>query len=562
MRLSNMVIMHMVLILVIVIAAISPAHAGNAADVSVCLPSNIIEVGKTQRILLYSADGEEITDFGAYSFSSSNTDIATVDESGNVTGVSIGRVKITISGAASATVEIPVVGANILKIPTDSNIAWTSSRNVSKFWWLRKYMQNGNGTDYMSNSNKNGVAVSRYDFALETREGPLSDTDIVLRLTSKSVPSGSEGINRQYIHLVSDYYAVADKNKIYEFSGWAAAENVAGGGNSLHNAWQAKVFYYLSSGNATPSLSKVPTEANAVTPFTSKNGNQPWTYFTTTPIVNDGLASSYNLSFQAAIDGGKSVTDGGWKGDILLYGISLHEVAYDRLRFTDVNSADSIVLRAGESVDTAIKHLTNTGNEITTRLAGANAVTDDITVKYESSDDAVASVSDTGIITAHGKGMAEITATATLGGVIKEGRITVAVNPESADEGADVFGARYAYICSRKNDAYTVTVFAATESLDYTRVGLEIIGSSAARTSADITQVYKSINVKYTTDGTQKSTSLTAYDLGMSENGYIFFRSENINPEYAEKGLIVRAYAEDEDGKRVYASYAVIDDLV
>ncbi len=559
MRLSNR-FMALLIVMAILVIVIPLVHAQTVGNISVVLPSKILEVGKTQRLSIYSAYGHEITDFTAYSFTSSDTDVAIVDENGNVTGVSIGRAKIYLSGAGNATVEVPVVGANLLEVPENSNIAWDKSKNSAKFWWLRKYMQNGNSTDYMSNSNKNGATVSRYEFAVETREGPLSDVDRVLRLTSKSVPSSSEGINRQYIALLSHNYILTGKNKMYEFSGWAAADNVPGAGDALHNSWKAKLLYYYAQGSTTPALKTTPTEANAVTPFLSESGNQPWTYFNTVPIVNDGLASSYNLYFQATIDGGKNVTDGGWQGDILLYGLSLHEVRYERLEFTDINLSDSVVLNQGESVDTVAKHFTNTGNEITTRLVNANEVSNDIAVTYKSSDENIATVSDDGVITAHAEGLTEITATATLGGVAQEGKITVAVDSESAQESA--FGIQYAYICSRKNDAYTVTVFAATESLDYNRVGFEIIGSCETRTCADTTQVYRNVNVKYTTDGVENITSLTAENLGMSANGYIFFKSESVNAEYAQKGLIVRAYAEGEDGQRVYGSYTTLDDLV
>lgn len=542
----------------LIVTAIPISHAEAAGDISPCFKSNILEIGKTQKISLYDADGNLLSDLSGYRFKSLNPDIATVDEVGNVTGVSIGRAKIEITGAAYAIAEIPVVGANLLKEIEATNIAWAAAKSDAEFWWLRKQMRGADGTDYMSNSNKSGSAVSRYEIKVKTMDGPVSDADRVLRLTSKSVPSSSEGIKRQYIYLISNDYTLASKNKIYELSGWAAAENVPKNGTLLHNAWKVKIFYYMSNGGAAPALGNVPTEATAVTPFAGKTGNQEWTYFNTKPIVNDGLANAYRLYFQAAIDGGKYVTDGGWQGDILLYGLSLHEVEYDELVFTDENSSSSMVMCVGQSAGTVVKHLTTTGNEISTRLTDTNAVADGIAVSYSSSDEAVATVSDIGVITAHSEGCVDITATATINGVTKSRSITLAVN---SGEEAESFGACYAYISSRAESECTVTVFAGIESLSYDKVGFEITASATARSDVGITDVYKSVNVKYTSGGNEKLSSVSAKELGMDEDAYIFFRSEKMDLEYADKGLVVRAYAECEDGTRIYGSYAVLDEI-
>ena len=176
------------LLVLLILADAVPSGLARVADISVHLPSNILEVGKTQRLSVHTADGEEEENFGAYSFNSSNPEVVSVDALGNVTGVSVGRATVTVNGTA---VEIPVVGANLLEEPSNSNIEWSKSESGTKFWWLRKYMQNASGVDYMSNTNKSGAALSRYSVAVDTGSGPVSDSERILRIGSKSVPAAS-----------------------------------------------------------------------------------------------------------------------------------------------------------------------------------------------------------------------------------------------------------------------------------------------------------------------------------------------------------------------------------
>ena len=396
------------------------------AELVASLPAQFVEVGQSAEIALEDARGNPVS-AGSYVITSRNPEIATVS-GGRVTGVSIGRATLTIIGDQETTLEIPVVGENLLTRNGVENgsfadgAAYGAAQN-GKFWNVYQSDQDG----YMDGDG--------YSFEIVEQESAVQEQTHVLKLSSSKLPDDASQANMRFslrsgVTEPRDGQQLGgiliDSGKMYELSGWAKAENT----KSLLNAWSARTYYYAKNDQGSTVMFQDATNAMQVYPWTGRTQDQDWTYFATIPLANDELAECAVL-LQPRIEGSRTVASGGWIGDILFADLSMHEVQYDRMRFAASGSVTN--LRAGDTVNTNIKHYSTTGQEIkylkvVEKAAGVpKTEASPVPVQYSSSDAFVARVNANGVISAIGGGNAIISATATIGGVTQTQKIAVSV---------------------------------------------------------------------------------------------------------------------------------------
>ena len=252
-------------------------------------------------IALTDKDGNPVSAEG-YTFTSETPEIATV--SGNrVTGVSIGRARITVSGPAETSLEIPVVGENLLTREGVRNGAFEDGVLYGdagdKFWEVAKT------GDYMVGDNYSCEVVSATGGAgVETN---------VLKLTSTGLASGKKNmrfsLRSKYTEPVAGKQSggvTLDPNKLYELTGWVMAENT----QSLHNDWSVRTYYYAKNSSGSYKTFNDATNSTSVRPWDDATGDQEWTYFATKTLANNAL-SAYSLLLQPRIEGNKTVAKGG-----------------------------------------------------------------------------------------------------------------------------------------------------------------------------------------------------------------------------------------------------------
>ncbi len=379
--------------------------------------AKLVNVGDTAKVEVLNA--ERAKDIA---FTTSDGKIAVVDENGNVTGINIGRVTITATAdfggnkIKTASIEIPVVGENIL-----------DSRGVDQgtFDGGRFSLQTGAMNDFDADNKEQfwwvpAVSVYAEKVAIVNGESYGSKLSNLLKVTRENV-----SVDNQII-VATDRYAnkggqsggfVLDNSKIYEFTGWV---NQSGVTNAP--ALSCAVFQYFGKGEDVYG-------ALSTSYRVAPSGDGEWESFNTTPF--DISDVEIEITAQPRINSGKSA----WTGSFYFADFSFHEVEFDKVSFTPMASMGN--LKVGDSITTTAVPLSTTGMEIKSFDAAGKAKT--AVVSYASSDETVATVAPNGTITVTGEGVATITASITLGSVMRSATLPVCVVDGVAPEKAELF---------------------------------------------------------------------------------------------------------------------------
>lgn len=149
-------------------------------DITFSVESNEVQVGKTMQI------EHNKTYNGSVTYTSNNTDIATVDENGIISGIAIGTVTITVTGEANGffnqtTTNLTIDVTNLVKDNVEFTISDTSVRkgNTLSISWSDAYK--GNVTFSSSNEdiatvNENGVISARSQGSVQIKASAEGNT--------------------------------------------------------------------------------------------------------------------------------------------------------------------------------------------------------------------------------------------------------------------------------------------------------------------------------------------------------------------------------------------------
>ena len=371
--------------------------------VEISIPHPYPYLGKGQVVKLdSSADG--------FTYTSSDKNVATVDENGIITATGVGKVKITASlGDESSSIEIPVVGENLLIrkgvnhgdfengiYHSDKSIEGMASKD--SLWYSKKATGNYIYDFELLNSESHitGEKTNIPKFKVKTAEIPEESGKRTLRM---------QGGIGQYVANSDNHagFIVADADKLYEFTGYVKAENV----DALPDSIYASLYYYLGQYSSATALTEFKGEL-----WTDQEGEQDWTRFTVPAVyMNWGLEKQYSIDprFNYSTSSNRGF-------DLLLSHFSVHEVAFDELEFT--LSEDATSVKTYDTFTTSTRFFTNTGNEI---VLASTAST--VPVTYKSTNETVATVDTTGVITARSNGKCAIIAEAEICGVKKTAEI-------------------------------------------------------------------------------------------------------------------------------------------
>ncbi|MBQ2742983.1 MAG: Ig-like domain-containing protein, partial [Oscillospiraceae bacterium] len=385
----------------------------------------------------------------ADSWESSDAAIAEVDNDGVVTGKAIGRVTITAKkdGEKIASIEIPVVGENLL-IRNGVNHGKFEGGTESLFDDKSGYFVTGNKNLkaqhfwYTPTSSNSGSARYPDAVTIENITTSVSSATPALKFTiSKILTSGSttrkfELRTATMINNTSDYadYAYGaietESGKLYELSGWAKFDHT-----KMRNLY-GTVKYYKEDGTTAS------TALTAVNDKASLTASNEWQYFNTMPVARytftDAIAAQ--MFFSSSYSDTADATS-----DIYFADLSFHEVAYD-LQFKSQRHFNN--REVGFTAKTDFSFLSNTGKEIVSFDSDGNVV--DIPVVYNSTNPEVATINESGVITAVGVGTTTISVTVTVSGkeIKKEldpltiypktdTEVTTAFTPDNTDTDAE-----------------------------------------------------------------------------------------------------------------------------
>ncbi len=357
------------------------------------LPQKILRVGETLRLSGVPSGATLV---------SSDEEIATVTNDGEVSGKKIGKVTITIDGTKTS-VEIPVVGENLIEKAKTGD----------------SYFENGiyhktAGTGTTTDSSATKWTLSGF--------GSIEKVDDILLPGAESAVGGikatykagsanriqSQGATSSEANL-KKYYTVSGGNgKIYELSTWI---KLTADGEKAFPTTKLQFYGYYWDNSAK---SRVPA-----TILDLSNGGIDWQYISPVGVLIDRDDTLYfNPRFDMA-----SSAEGG--GVAYLTAMSIHEVVFDELRLSD----SSVELDPEETHTLSATHLSNTGNEFHSYFLYDASGRGIIKPTYTSNNTDVATVDETtGVITAVKKGVAIVTATSTIGGVEKSATVKVIVD--------------------------------------------------------------------------------------------------------------------------------------
>ncbi|MBQ2742474.1 MAG: Ig-like domain-containing protein, partial [Oscillospiraceae bacterium] len=408
---------------------------------------------------IHAGDKVQIIDAdSSFTFSSSETSVATVDANGLVTAIKPGKTTVTATkGELVKTFEIPVVGENLLirngvdHGHFENGIYFSDGTDAvqgESFWEATRRKE-------PSDLDKNRKTYYVYDYSYEDVVLPGRNEAVnAVRLGFDEAP---EGATRNSIELqtpksvrtgTSHSGMVALENgKIYEFTGWTAAEKTT----VLGDMWNAAEYYTYDGKNVSSSN----IGGHTLKPWDGKSGDQDWQMFNTFPVIIE--AEQGNTVLMRPII--KSIS-AAKIGDILVTELSIHEVIYGSMTL----SAGKTEIEASETTALSAKHFSNTGNPLK-QFVNAKPVDITAPVTYESDKPEVVRVlDDKGTIIGVGDGTATVTATATIGGVTVSEEIEITVSGgerpefigsmELAIQGENIYPASYANAClTVKNEA-------------------------------------------------------------------------------------------------------------
>ena len=376
------------------------------------------EVGNDNRIVVCDAEGRALGGGIKYTYEIADEEIIS-EKDGYFEGKKIGKTTVKVTAefkgqTATAEVLAVVVGKNLLirkgvnhgDFENDIYVTNNSTgiARADSFWsagWSesRNYFTTALIRDTISDIN--GKPTNILKMSMDGNPTPTGNTTKLFRM------QGSTG---QYVDTSSNHagFVPADKNKLYEFSGFMKSENTG----SLSEAAAGTIYYYNGKDSNASALKEFRS-----TPWTGLSGDQPWTKFNVGPVyLNWDSATNYSMDprFDSLVDNTKG-------HDIYLSHFSLHEVVLDELVFTAVG--DFANAKTYDTFTTEIKAFSNTGTEI---ICGESKKT--LPVVYSSSNEGVARVSEDGTITARGNGDCIITASLTIGDVTKTAEIPLSLS--------------------------------------------------------------------------------------------------------------------------------------
>jgi len=463
----------------------------------------------------------------SYTYSSSKPEVATVSADGVVTAKALGRTAVTAKkdGEEDIVFEIAVVGENLINRNGidhghfENGIYFSDGSDAKdkndSFWEATRrsdpeaanyleYIFDFAYEDILIPGRANKVKGIRFSFDGNAPVDPKRNRVSLVVQPPKS-KQATAGDNRGMI--------IAEPGKMYEFTGWTAAENT----EVLGDMWNTIAFFNLEEDGKTY------TEfyGQSIKPWDGKSGNQPWQMFNTFPVIVD--SSVYNNVYMRPVMHSVSGTK---IGDIVATEFSVHEVVYDSMEL----SASKTEIEASEITTLSAKHFSNTGNAIK-QISNKKPVDAVVPVTYESDNtDVVRVMDDNGTIIGVSDGTATITATATICGVTVSEDIEIKVSGGTRPEfigsmelviqGESIYPASYATtVLTVKNENGEAMTLEADE-LTYESSDTEVAtvtsnGVIRAKTAGEAT-----ITVKAKRFGLEKTATaqITVLPLPQEEN--------------------------------------------
>ena len=446
-----------------------PARAAGVPDgIAAALAAPFVEVDGTAQLTVTDGAGNPL-EGAELAFTSGDENIAQVDASGTVRGVGIGRVEIQVRADFGGEVretraELPVVGKSQMirngknsGVFEDAQAGAPYGSSLDKYWSIgRGFSKEKDGTyrAYVPNTVVEGASALNPSAKLLKFTSDLKDFKNVdvgsgvkadvssVRISFNSVATEWNGVDQRGAVRWS-----AAEPKLYEVSGWARAEDVEVPPSGLRLRMYASA-YNEASQKWVSALQPMTNDSAAFLWQDAEAGwtQQPWTYFTSAAVAYDGLEQ--DLLVYPAIEYSTATTSASaqaFLGSLYFADLSFHEVRYDKLVLEAESGVDALAV--GASASTTVRHLSTTGQEIAyyakgagydSYTAGSFGKKEQVPVRYESSDPAVAEVSADGVITAKSAGSATITATATLAGVTRTGELAVTVAGDGSEPSGEV----------------------------------------------------------------------------------------------------------------------------
>ncbi len=376
-------------------------------------PQGFIQVGEKAAVKITDTDGNYPGDGIKYTYSIYDDSVVT-EKDGKFTAKKIGKTKVDVlvelgEEKREFTFDAVVVGENLLvrhgidhgqfensMYMRDESVPGVSAKNT--LWYVTKNEERDN---FVYTLLENQLSPSKTSF-----------TNIAKISFEDTITSTKEN-NLARIQGYTGYYAAGstahnglvnlDSDKLYEYTGYIKSENIK---NKIRSA-KGELFYYTLTGTKATSLKNYNHY-----PWEGTSGSQDWTQFTVPAVwLNwkgyDGITVDPRVEFTAMDDE---------NADFYIANLHLHEVSFDRVDFSLVKPIESP--KTYDEFETTFTAFTNTGNEI---ISGDENQA--ITAKYSSTNERVAKVSDTGVITVVSNGQCEIIAEVTIGNVTKTGRI-------------------------------------------------------------------------------------------------------------------------------------------
>ncbi|MBR4966268.1 MAG: Ig-like domain-containing protein, partial [Lachnospiraceae bacterium] len=375
------------------------------ADVSFAFPQKILHVGET---LAISGVPEGAT------LSVEPEGVLTVAQNGEISGVAIGKATVIAEASGKKyTIEIPVVGENIIPV---------GNRNFENGVY-HKTEGTGTTTDKTATEwTLQNFKVSVDDFTLPGRTSTVKGltATYVKGNANRIQPQGGTGSEAE----LENYFTVKNSSgKIYELTAWVKVEK---DGAKTFPATKLQLYTYFLNG--TTAKSKIPAQT-----FALDDAGMDWTFVTISGNYNDigSSVANYNntLYFAPRFDMAKK-TDDTFGGIAHLTEYSIHEVAFDEVWVSETE----VNLNAGETKTITSKNLSNTGTEFQGAYMFNGEGTDRgiIEPAYTSKNTAVATVDESGLITAVAAGETTIEVSTTIGNVTKTATVSVVVAGSAA----------------------------------------------------------------------------------------------------------------------------------
>jgi len=382
-------------------------------ELSFDFPQGFIQVGEKAAVKITDASGNYPGDGIQYTYDIEDESIVT-EKNGIFSAKNIGKTRVDVVAELGEekrefTFDVIVVGENLLvrhgvdhgqfensMYLRDGSVPGVSTKNT--LWYVTKNEERDNFVYTLLENQLSPTKTAFTNFAKISFEDTITST---------------KENNLARIQGYTGYYAPGstahnglvnlDPNKLYEYTGYIKSENIK---NKIRSA-KGELFYYTITGTKAASLKNYNHY-----PWEGTSGAQDWTQFTVPAVwLNwkgyDGITVDPRVEFTAMDDE---------NADFYIANLHLHEVSFETVDFSLVKPIENP--KTYDTFETSFRALTNTGNAI---VSGDD--NQKITAKYSSTNETVAKVSDTGVITVVSNGKCEILAEITINGITQVGHI-------------------------------------------------------------------------------------------------------------------------------------------